>query len=190
VAIGKNTVKNEVPDSSGDEGCCLRRQGRDMEQVEPRERNPQCEQDPTDACHMIAQTACLPGARMEIAKGETIIEDEVRDKRDLRAHNESYSIGDETVGNLQERVIRAGEAEDIHYGPKPSNTEKAEKPSNSLVSCCSVQVWYLSSHRIFLILCMIGSGLPGWEQVPPGPQVKLRSILPNVKMLQDVSRSV
>lgn len=133
-------VKNEVPAGGDDEGHRLRRQCGDLEQVEQGERNPQGEQDPTHACHMVAQTACQPGAHMEVTKGEVVIEDEIQDDRDFCAHNERYSIGKETVGNLQERVVRAGEAKDIHDSPNPSNTEKAEQPSTSLAKYCSVQV--------------------------------------------------
>jgi hypothetical protein len=77
---------------------------------------------------------------MEVAKCEMVIEEEVRDNRDLRAHHESYSIGDETVGSLQEEGVHAGEAEYIHDGPKPSNTEKAEKLYKHLVGCYSLRV--------------------------------------------------
>jgi len=85
----------------GQDHSCLRRKRGDMQQVDQRERAPKREEDPAHARHMIAQTARLPGARMEIAKSETIIEDEVREDGDFRAHNESNSIGYETVSDLQ-----------------------------------------------------------------------------------------
>ena len=111
MAIGKDTVKDEVTGRGDDEGSCLRRKRGDMQQVEQRERASKREEDPSNARHMIAQTACLPGASMEVAKRETVIEDEVRDNRDFRAHNKSHFIGYETVGDLQEGVVHAGEAE-------------------------------------------------------------------------------
>jgi hypothetical protein len=38
---------------------------------------------------------------MEVTKRETVVEDEVRENRDFRAHDESRSIGYETVDDLQ-----------------------------------------------------------------------------------------
>jgi hypothetical protein len=109
LAIGKNTVQDEVTGRCDDEGCCLRRKRGDMQQVKQGERTPKREKDPTSARHMITQTASLPGASMEVSKRETVIEDEVRDNRDFCAHNESQSIGYETVDILQEEVIHTGE---------------------------------------------------------------------------------
>jgi hypothetical protein len=48
---------------------------------------------------------------MEVAERETVVEYEVRNNRDFRAHSESHSIGYETVGDLQESVVHSGEAE-------------------------------------------------------------------------------
>ena len=102
----------------------------------------------------IINLLCFSGvyyAPLEVAKSETVIEDEVRENRDFCAYSKSCSIGYETVGDLKEWIVYAGEAEYIHHGPKPSNTEKAEKPYNHFVSSYSMSVWYLSFHRVLIL---------------------------------------
>jgi hypothetical protein len=151
MAIGKDIVQDEVTDRCDDEGSCLRKKRGDMQQVEQRKRASKREEDPTNARYMVAQAASLPGASMEVSKCETVIEHEVRDNRDFRAHNESCSKGYEAVGDLQEGIVHAGEAKQIHHGPKPSNTEKFEKPYNRLVIFSSMSVRYLSYHIILIL---------------------------------------
>jgi hypothetical protein len=111
MTVGKETVQDKVTGRGDDKGCCLRKKRGDMQQMEQQERAYKREEDPTSARQMIAQAACLPGASMEVTKRETVIEDEVRDNRDFRAHSESHSIGYGTVGDLQGSVVHAGEAE-------------------------------------------------------------------------------